>query len=170
MGYNKYIDPRQHSAQEWEALAVQCARRSQESWERSDTDGCLSQWANDAMCHLYRDASKVAANGNKREIAWLFDANTGQPVEDWRWVETRYGSSVAIGERPDTVWFRPSCARDEARREAADRAKGFVFGRVECEVLLFQFGQNVLLTGYRRRRGAALSVVSVGGYAARVAA
>ena len=72
---------------------------------------------------------------------------------------------MAIGDQPNTVWFRPSHASNGARREANDRAKDFVWGVVECEVLLYQYGTTVLMTGYQRKRGAQLSVVSVGGYA-----
>lgn len=165
----KYTDPAQRSAAERDGMAAQCARRSQESWERSDTDGFLSQWASDSMAMFYRNVATVAANGGRCRIPWLFDASSGMPVDEWRWVQGRYGSSVAIGDRSSTVWFHPSQARDGVRREANDRAKGFVWGVVECEVVLYQFGTTALLTGYERKRGADLTVVDVGGYDAKAA-
>lgn len=162
----KYTDPTRHSAQEWKDKATECARRSAESWERSDTDGFLSQWASDSMAHFYRDLAEVAATGGRRDLPWLFDAKTGLPLDEgsWRWVQTRYGSSVAIGDRPNTLWFRPSQARKGAVREANDRAKGFVWGVVACDVVLYQYGTTVLMTGYAAKIGAELTVVSVGGY------
>lgn len=163
---SKYTNPAIHTADEWNAMAADAVRRSHESWERSDTDGALSQWASDSICHFYRDLAAVAANGNRRHIPWLFNATTGQPLDhgSWRWVQSRFGDSIAIGDRPDTVWFRPSQASDPAVREARDREKGFVWGVVDAEVVLYQFGDVVLMTGYEARRGAELTVITVGDY------
>lgn len=160
-----FTDPAARTPEEWTAMADECAARSGESWERSDTDGHLSQWANDGARRLYRAAAAIARCGNKHRIPWLFNAVTNEPLGDgqWRWVEGRYGPTVAIGQSPETVWFRPSKARDAARREAGDRSKGYVWGVIECEVLLYQYG-TALQLGYRRKSGAEATVVSVGNY------
>lgn len=166
---SKYTNPALHTADEWKAMAAAAVRRSQQSWENSDTDGALTQWANDAMARFYGDLAAVAANGNRRQIPWLFDAATDLPLDlgSWRWVKTRFGHDVAIGERPDTVWFRPSQAADPAVREARDRAKGFVWGVVDAEVVLYQFGDVALMTGYDAKHGTDLTVITVGGYRPR---
>lgn len=123
------------------------------------------------MAHFYRDLAAVAANGNRRHMPWLFDAATEEPLDlgSWRWVKTRFGHAVAIGtgDRADTVWFRPSQAVDPAVREARDRQKGFVWGVVDAEVVLYQFGDIVLMTGYEAKHGTDLTVITVGGYRPR---
>lgn len=166
---SKYTNPANHTADEWNAMAAAAVRRSHDSWEHSDTDGALTQWASDSMAHFYRDLAAVAANGNRRHIPWLFDALTNLPLElgAWRWVKTRFGHNVAVGERPDTVWFRPSQAADPAVREARDRDKGFVWGVVDAEVVLYQFGELVLMTGYEAKHGTDLTVITVGDYRRR---
>lgn len=52
-----------HTAAEYTAMAEDCIRREQESWERSDTDGFLSQWASNSMARTYRTLARLAANG-----------------------------------------------------------------------------------------------------------
>jgi len=64
---------------EWRASAAECSRRSQESWERSDTDGFLSQWASDLSAQLYEAKARIAEAGGTAEFPALFDS-TGARV------------------------------------------------------------------------------------------
>lgn len=130
--------PQDHTPDEWRAKARGSDQRRQESWERSDTDGFLSQWASQVMSSVYDFCASVAEKGCVREIRWLMDSATGEPVEDWRWVETRYGSSVLIpGEGyGNGTFFNPSRAKKGVQRLERDQAKGYHWGTVECEVVV----------------------------------
>jgi hypothetical protein len=162
--------PTDHSADEWLAMAADSSRSSQESWERSDTDGFLSQWASDTTARMYRHLADLAENGGKTTLRWLFTQNDdGQwvPVEDWRWVQTRYGSSVLIpGEGyGNGTFFNPSEARKAARRQAADERKGYRWGTVEAEVVSHFSGTTFALgITDEVKRGTTVTVISTADY------
>lgn len=148
--------PDAHTPEEWRAMATRSSDAEAESWERSDTDGFLSQKAFTVMAFMYRDLATLAENGGREEIRWLFDAETGEPIENWRWVETRYGGSILVGDGDDAVWFNPSHARKGATRLARDKAKGFVWGDVETEVVVMMSGWHHIT---RRKNDAVLKIV-----------
>ena len=154
--------PDQHTAEEWRGMAKRKVEAVEDSWERSDTDGFLSQWAGSQMSSMYHELAKVAENGGRAEIPWLFDAE-GNLIEDWGWVKTRYGGSIRVGRGDDVKWFNPSHAKKGADRLARDRAKGFTMGLVETEVVLHFVGEVTLGVGYLRKNGAELKVISAVG-------
>jgi len=55
-------------------------RRSDESWERSDTDGCVSQWCQDITARDYTYAAELSNQGNLDIFKVLVDTETGQVV------------------------------------------------------------------------------------------
>jgi hypothetical protein len=113
-------------------MARDCNRRSQESFERSDTDGFLSQWAADVTAQLYRVCADVAERGGRWEFTVLADAQ-GNPIEGAREYKTRYGWAWRT---PDGQWFNPSKARSQEARDRANLAKGFRFVVVEREAVV----------------------------------
>ena len=162
-----YYNPADRTAAEWSAMATKSAQDSADSWERSDTDGFLSQWASDSSARMYRHMAELAANSNRGELPWLFEKNeAGEwvPVEEWRWIDGKYGASILIpGETyGQGRFFNPSNAQDDAKRRAANEKKGFRFGRVECEVVSRFTGGYAARPFDERKRGAALTVVSTG--------
>lgn len=125
-----------HTPAEYSAMAKDCIRREQESWERSDTDGFLSQWASQSMARTYRRLAELAANGGDvQEIDWVFTAD-GTPVQEFSYVQGQYGTSIRIFHEGKVTWFNQSHAKKAARREATDRKKGFTIGTVRANVVL----------------------------------
>lgn len=117
------------TAAEWEQEASESNRRAQESWERSDTDGFLSQAASDAMARLYHLNARIAADGGTAEFPAVFDLKGNLIQMHTR--EGQYGDyylnmNSAINGAPRFI--RPSEARKGARRIAADEKKGFRVG------------------------------------------
>lgn len=155
MGNTVYF-PDAHTADEWRAMARRNVDAEAESWERSDTDGFLSQKALITMAHMYGDLATLAENDGREDMRWPFDAETDEPVEDWRWVETRYGGSILIGSGEDAVFFNPSHAKKGATRLARDKAKGFVWGVVETEVVVMPRGWSHIT---RRKNNAELKII-----------
>jgi hypothetical protein len=58
-----------------EAEAVRALRLKEESWERSDTDGFLSQWANGMTADLNRKKIAILRNGGYARFPVLVDAD-----------------------------------------------------------------------------------------------
>ncbi|MHB9861915.1 hypothetical protein [Streptomyces sp. YIM S03343] len=110
--------------------AAAYATARQESYDRCDTDGALSQWAyglNEAKHHL---AAQIAEQGGTWEFAGLFDLN-GNPVPAVR-VQGRYGWAWKLldDNGRTTAWFNESKAKDDTRRTAAHARKGYYVGTV----------------------------------------
>ena len=125
-----------HTPAEYTAMAEDCTRNEQESWERSDTDGFLSQWASRSMARTYRRLAELAANGGDvQEIDWVFTAD-GTPVQEFSYVQGQYGTSIRIFHEGKVSWFNQSHAKKAVRREATDRKKGYTLGRVRAYVIL----------------------------------
>lgn len=55
-------------------------RRSEESWERSDTDGCVTQWCNDISALDCGRAAELADQANLHVFKVLVDTQTGEVV------------------------------------------------------------------------------------------
>lgn len=55
-------------------------RRSEESFQRSDTDGCVTQWCNDISARDCARAAELADHGNLDIFKVLVDAQTGEVV------------------------------------------------------------------------------------------
>lgn len=112
-----------------------CDNDRNESWERSDSDGFLSQWASGVMAGRYLFCAKLAEEGHAWEFDALFDLE-GNLVAA-REVESKYGRSWAILASDDPRsrvigWFNPSQAKNDERRRKADAAKGFYVGRIKA--------------------------------------
>ena len=123
------------TSDEWLAGANRCSRTRDESWERSDTDGYLSQWANGVMAARYRHLAEIAARGGYLDLPALFtldgDLIIAREVNTrygWRWVWTNdYGTST---------WFNESSAQDPITRRRNNARKGVYLGTVRYQALL----------------------------------
>lgn len=80
---------------ELRAQAVADERARQESWERSDTDGFLSQWASGITAAERRMAADLIEAGGTHGFGVLVDATTGAIVPS-RIIDTRYGPKWAV--------------------------------------------------------------------------
>jgi hypothetical protein len=61
------------TAQEYRQEAEQSRNRSQESFERSDTDGFLTQWASDLSARLADTRAVILENGGKANFCGLYE-------------------------------------------------------------------------------------------------
>lgn len=59
-------------AAELRQLAAECRARSRESYERSDTDGCLSQWGHDLSAQQYEAQAEIVEAGGKAQFRGLY--------------------------------------------------------------------------------------------------
>jgi hypothetical protein len=76
-------------------MAAECERRSEESFQRSDTDGFLSQWASDISAQQYRRQAQIAEHGGKAMFTGLYEGNRrvaakiiSQPAYNRPWATT----------------------------------------------------------------------------------
>lgn len=60
--------------------AAEWRRREEESFQRSDTDGCVTQWCNAISARDSDRAAELADNGNLGVFKVLVDSNTGEVV------------------------------------------------------------------------------------------
>lgn len=124
------------TAAQWREQARQARQRSVESWQRSDTDGFLTQWAGETMAAKHDLQARIAANGGMWEFPALLD--TDGNLVPAKLVQTRYGMAWGLLSDPSdphsdfTGFVNPSNARTPARRAAAMAKKGYRIGAVRA--------------------------------------
>lgn len=128
------LRPNPAHADEMRAKAAEAAATSRRSWEQSDTDGFLSQRANDLTEQRYLAEARIAERGGV-EVSALFD-NDGNLVPA-KLVDGKYGQSWGLLESDDphgriTGYVNVSQAASPARRLKADTAKGYHEGTVRA--------------------------------------
>ncbi len=107
------------TAEELRAKAAECAERSEESFQRCDTDGFLSQWANDLTARLYRTQADLVDNGGVDEFLGLCKIATGERVRA-KIIRGRFGPCWAIVGEDDkfTGEFFPTGPRSRKQKAA----------------------------------------------------
>lgn len=116
--------PTDHTPEEWRDMARGCYRSAAESWERSDTDGFLSQWASGKMAQHYNFMADVAEKGGKWDFIALTDLDGN--VLDARIVDGKYGPVWCIRQADGSAkWFNESSARKGEARRNAHTKKGY---------------------------------------------
>lgn len=123
------------SAQQHRDQAAEHERLSAESFARSDTDGFLTQWANDLAASRHRLEADLADNSGRWEFPALFDLD-GQMVAA-KLIDTRYGSAWLLLDTDDPESdsrgiVGRSTARKAARRRQTMEAKGYREGIVRA--------------------------------------
>lgn len=126
--------------------AAEHDRKAEESFQRCDTDGALSQWADSRMAGLYRLQADIEENGGRALFVALFDLD-GNLVPA-KWIETRYGMAWALLDEDNPRgrfkgFFRPSEARDGHRARATDARRGYYVGYVMAPAKAELRGGNV---------------------------
>lgn len=116
--------------------SIQHNRDAMDSFERSDTDGFLTQWASGMMSRLEYAKYEIAENDGKWEFPALFDLD-GNLVPA-KHIKTPYGMAWGILESDDVDapfigFFNPSQAQNEARARANNAKKGYYVGRVKAD-------------------------------------
>jgi len=134
------------TAEDWRAKATESVKRRQESWERSDTDGFMSQWASDMMAQEYRLCADLAEAGGLMETTALFDAETGE-LASTHLHDGQYGLSWVLNDRAAEKagkrFVSESKAATTEKRHAAMVKKGFTVGLVRVKGYVAQRGANV---------------------------
>lgn len=116
--------------------AQEAEKQAAESWERSDTDGSLTQWSSSMTAELERTRAEIASNGGTAEFPALFDTE-GNLVPAKR-VRTQYGMAWGLLSDPDdprssfTGWVNESQASTPEKRAKALERKGYRIGRVKA--------------------------------------
>lgn len=140
-----------YTADELREAAAERERSAQESWERSDTDGFLSQWASGLTAQLYRTQATLADGDGTDEFPAVFTTD-GERVPA-RQVRTRYGTKWAVfasAEEFDSyngdiiAWL----SWPETARQAANLAKkGYRIGYVRAKARAVIKGTGTGLSG-----------------------
>lgn len=115
------------------AYAQQSRNQSAESYERSGSDGFLSQAASDVTALVYELQAKIVEGGGTWEFPALFDLD-GNLVPA-KYIETRYGMAWALLDSSDpdgrfTGFFNESQAQRKGVARKTDAKKGYYVGRV----------------------------------------
>lgn len=121
------------TAEDHRRLAEEAEQRKADSWERSDTDGFMSQWASGLSADKHRLAAQIAENNDRAWFPALFDLE-GNLVAA-KLIDGRYGLVWGLLESDDpdspiTGWFNPSRAADDDRYRANNAKKGYYIGGV----------------------------------------
>jgi hypothetical protein len=106
------------TAEEYRTEAQQHRQDSRDSWERSDTDGFLSQWASGINAQVAEENAKIADAGGlaifERTILVKLD---GSPT-DARMVRTRYGTKWRLDSTDEWITYKPE-------RESTLKRRGY---------------------------------------------
>lgn len=112
------------TAEEWREKASRSERAKEESWERSDTDGFLSQWASGLGAQEARANAGIAEAGGVQEFSRLvLETLDGERVEDAKLIETRYGTKWRIDRTDEWLPYLPV-------RESTLAKKGYREARI----------------------------------------
>lgn len=122
------------TARQWRDEAAARRRASHESFERSDTDGALTQWAADVTANRYDAYAQLAADGGISDFPALMD--TDGNLVPAKLVNTKFGQSwMLLDANGDATgeWVNPSRAATAEKRNAAMAKKGYAVGRVRAK-------------------------------------
>lgn len=82
-------------AEALEAQANEAIQRAHESFERSDTDGCLTQWACGITADLRRRQAQILRDGGKATFPGLFEGTRRVKA---KLIQTRFGETWLLDE------------------------------------------------------------------------
>lgn len=121
------------TAEEYEAMAQQCRDERARSWEDSDSDGYLSQWANQEMALRFDGLAELASNGWMLQERALFDLEGRLIPAVQR--EGQYGLYWAVLNPanpygPCAAFFTESAAQKTETRVKNNAKKGYYVGEV----------------------------------------
>lgn len=77
-------------AEQHRAKAAEHIAKAEESWQRSDTDGFLTQWAHGISSQLEMRKADIAERGGKADFLVAFDADGN--LVPMKSIDTKYGT------------------------------------------------------------------------------
>lgn len=137
------------TADEHRQAAKDCYRREYESFERSDTDGFVSQWASNMTARMHEAKADLIDDGGLTQTRVLFDTEGNVASTHTGW--SKYGQWWRLEDdaagRYGKQFFSPSKASDPEKRHAADKRKGFTEGIVRVKGYVAMGGGGRGLSG-----------------------
>ena len=136
------------TAAEWRAESAEMHAKREESYDRCDTDGFLSQWALGSLSQDYSLRAQLAEAGGLTEVCALFDLDGELIPSVHGWGE--YGEYFAVldnEERGCRRFFNPSKAKNEETARRNNAAKGFYIGTVKTQGKVKMMGSGKGLSG-----------------------
>lgn len=126
------------------------ADAAQDSFDRSDTDGFVSQWAHGINGQLAARKADIAENGGRSNFPALFDLD-GNLVAA-KYLNGAYGMvwGILADDDPQSTivaWFNPSKANNEATARANNAKKGYYVGQVRAAAHAYTGGSGRGLSG-----------------------
>lgn len=153
------------TAEQWREQARQSAERRAESWERSDTDGFMSQWASGLMSLEYELCADLAEAGGLTTTTALFDAETGEVasthLHDGQW-GMAWVLNDAAAAKAGKRFIAESKAATTQKRHAAMVKKGYTVGVVRVKGHVAMRGANT--TSVRPHTLADIDALKAGEY------
>lgn len=135
------------TAQQWREAAYGNRKDAAESWERSDTDGFVSQWASGITASECEAKAELAEANGWAEFIAVFDLD-GNLMDAYHMSGT-YGPYWLIKGLPKDVkpFFSESNARKGSTRYANDTKKGYRLGTVRRKGFVKLAGSGTGLAG-----------------------
>jgi hypothetical protein len=139
------------TAEECRAKAAACEQEAYDSFERCDTDGFVSQWANDLSAQKYRQQAYIEENGGVWTFRAVFDLE-GNLVAA-KEIRTRTGDycwGILDSDDPNgnfTGFFWQSWANNPKVQDRNNAKKGYAVGRVEAPAKAAFVGSGKGLSG-----------------------
>lgn len=134
------------TAEQWRERASGREQAKAESWERSDTDGFMSQWASGLMAQEYKLCADLAEAGGLTTTTALFDAETGE-LASTHLFHGDYGPSWVLNDaaaaKAGKRFISTSKAATPEKCHAAMVKKGFTTGVVRVKGYVAMKGANV---------------------------
>ena len=121
------------SAQEYRDEAAAMRQRSADSFERCDSDGFVSQWADNVLASEAMAKAALAEKGGVIDAPALFLADGTLASTHYR-TDGQYGPYWVLNNRAAEAYgkrfFSPSRAQKAATRRKNNAAKGFTVGTI----------------------------------------
>ncbi|WP_052412522.1 hypothetical protein [Streptomyces mutabilis] len=131
------------TADEHRAASAAYVTAQQESYDRCDTDGALSQWSHGINSAKQELAARIAENGGRWEYPALFDLDGNLvPAKE---VETRFGYAWMLLDEAGRCagWFNESQAKNDNVRVRNNAKKGYYVGTVLAPCYAALAGGNI---------------------------
>lgn len=131
------------TAEQYRADASAQRAEVQASWERSDTDGFLSQWAGGLNAQLSDQKATIAEQGGRGYFERTkLTSLDGTEIADARVVETRYGTKWRIDSTDQWLAYQPARESTLAKKGYREETEG-----ADLTAVAFMDGKGKGLSG-----------------------